>query len=127
MSELGGKEVRIVKDTIVDESVLANLPEIVGTDLRASNAAKLKGSYLRFNQHPRIDEAKLISAFAANGITYSATRAQDSCYEHLVEGAKNWQLLWRIPAAEADFLLMIQVDDFAAGRIDKCFLVRFWE
>src|ERR1700722_6532558 len=65
-------------------------------------------SYLFFQEHPQLEEAKLIAAFAANGITYSARRAQDSCYYHLVAAAETWRLLWRIPCHDVDLLLMIE-------------------
>jgi hypothetical protein len=83
-------------------------------------------SYLFFQEHPHLEEAKLIAAFAANGITYSAQRGQDSCYHHLAAAAETWRLLWRIPCHDVDLLLMIEETNLLQRALEKCFLVRFW-
>jgi hypothetical protein len=83
-------------------------------------------SYVLFDQHPRLQEAKLVAAFSANGITYSAQRSHDSCYQHLVKAAEDWRLLWRIPDDDTDLLLMIEESDLLQSALEKSFLVRFW-
>jgi len=108
VSLLRGKKAKLCQSFIVEEESLR------------------QESYFLYDRHPRLQEAKLVSAFAANGITYSALRSQDSCYQHLIDAAQDWMLLWRIPYHDADLLLMIKDIDWQQAAVEKSFLVRFW-
>ncbi len=87
----------------------------------------LHGSYLLGEHHARLEEAKQISAFSCNGITYNETRAKDDCYSHLVLEAEKWHLLLRLLLEDGtDFLLMIHQDNLVNERFDKSWLIRFY-
>jgi hypothetical protein len=102
------------------------LTAMLNSWIEARNESVLGGSYLFADKHLRLAEAKDLSAFAANGITYSSVRASDSCYSHLTEAAKNWRLVLRmlLPNGE-DFLLMMHKDDLEKQLLQKAWLVRF--
>lgn len=100
--------------------------EVVSRDAENDSVAN---SHRLFGELPHfIDEAKQIAAFAANGVSWSAVRAKDSCYEHLVAAAQQWQLLWFLPTALSskqvpDLALMINQADLKDGALNKAWMV----
>ncbi len=84
----------------------------------------VEGCLLLGDRHPKLDEAKAICAFSANGITYNEARARDQCYSHLVEQAPNWRLLLHLHKDSTDYMLLIHQDDFAEARLERAWLVR---
>ncbi|MBS1956122.1 MAG: DUF1963 domain-containing protein [Cyanobacteria bacterium SZAS-4] len=84
----------------------------------------VEGCSLLGNEHPKLNEAKAVCAFSANGITYNEARARDDCYSHLVSQAPNWRLLLRLLKNSTDYLLLIHEDDFAETRLERAWLVR---
>lgn len=84
----------------------------------------VEGCFLLGHEHPKLNEAKAICAFSANGITYNEARAQDDCYSHLVAQVPSWRLLLSLQKDSTDYLLLIHQDDFAQRRLEKAWLVR---
>lgn len=78
--------------------------------------------------HRFAEEASEIAAFASNGISWSTARRKDSCYEHLVTAAQQWQLLWFLPADLTDhrlpdLALMVNQFDLSGGTLNKAWMV----
>jgi hypothetical protein len=86
---------------------------------------QISDSPIPTGSHPRLDEAKAICAFSANGITYSDTRARDDCYAHLIAQVPNWNLILQCSDGGTDYLLLIHNNDVDAEHFDKAWLVRF--
>lgn len=102
-----------------------NIQAEISQWIKARNVDALGESYLFADTHPRLEEAKAISAFSANGITYNVGRAKDACYSHLMEAAKDWRLLWRLRHENSDLLLMIHTHDINNQSLQKSWLVRY--
>ncbi len=127
------KEVAIALEQDAQSPLISEPQSVAATEATASTLAAeqpsdklLSESYLLGDQHPRLEEAKAISAFSCNGITYNEARAKDDCYAHLVVEAKKWHLLLRLLVKDADFLLMIHQDDLVSKQLDKSWLIRFY-
>lgn len=84
----------------------------------------IEGCFLLCDEHPKLNEAKAICAFSANGITYNEARARDDCYSHLIAQVPSWRLLLSLQRNSTDYLLLIHQDDFAQRRLEKAWLVR---
>ncbi|MBY0550435.1 MAG: DUF1963 domain-containing protein [Candidatus Obscuribacterales bacterium] len=94
-----------------------------GVDSQSSMGHRLFGELHRFSA-----EASEIAAFASNGISWSAARRRDSCYEHLVAAAQQWRLLWFLPTELSDhrlpdLALMINHSDLSNGALSKAWMV----
>ncbi len=114
---------------LISEPQIDAAAEANATTLEAEQPSDklLSGSYLLGDHHPRLEEAKAISAFSCNGITYNEARAKDDCYSHLIVEANKWHLLLRLLVEDGtDFLLMIHQDDLVNERLDKSWLIRFY-
>ncbi|CAN5122254.1 hypothetical protein BH10CYA1_BH10CYA1_35290 [soil metagenome] len=94
-------------------------------ELDGSVETPVEGCFLLGNEHPKLNEAKAICAFSANGITYNQARARDRCYSHLVAQSPNWRLLLRLHKDSTDYLLLIVEDDFVEEHFERAWLVRF--
>ncbi len=72
-----------------------------------------------------------ICAFAGNGVSWSKQRREDSCYSHLVDSAKDWQLFWQLnsmPDLGLDLHgksmnLLIRTEDFEQQNYEKAWLL----
>ncbi|HEY9731274.1 MAG TPA: DUF1963 domain-containing protein [Drouetiella sp.] len=94
-------------------------------DLAPDMPPPLSQAGLGRSSHPRLEEAKAICAFSANGISYSAARSKDDCYSHLMAQVPRWNLILQCSDAGTDYLLLIHEDDIASEQLDKAWLVRF--
>lgn len=91
----------------------------------ASIETCVKDCFLLGDEHPRLNEAKGICAFSANGITYNEARSRDDCYSHLISDSANWRLLLSLRMNATDYLLLIRQEDFTERRLERAWLVRF--
>jgi hypothetical protein len=131
----------LTQQIIAPEEITQPVYEQLLNWINSHNNQALEHSYFFFPHHARLAEAKLISAFSSNGIGFTPARANDSCYAHLVEAADSWSLLGCLKLDEkidegkqfndltgpTELLLMIEKNDLEADRLDKCFIVRYWD
>ncbi|MBX9690463.1 MAG: DUF1963 domain-containing protein [Candidatus Obscuribacterales bacterium] len=98
----------------------------IGTLLQADACSQILGE-------PSSDIQRLreIAAFAANGVSWSLARREDSCFSHLLDAAENWQFLWRIDSVpeigldldDRSLYLLIKREDLEAGLLDRAWLL----
>lgn len=118
------------------------IKELSDLNLSASDILNIEDYILQFNdsrryahqllgpEDMRSAEAKLVCAFAANGITFDQQRKVDPMFEHLVKAADQWQLLWRIGedwsnyrSRAGELLVMIHSEDLKSGNLGKSWLL----
>ncbi|MBX9723297.1 MAG: hypothetical protein K2X81_17975, partial [Candidatus Obscuribacterales bacterium] len=109
-------------------------PDTVDKNIRKEISALLKGDrkmQLFGHACDHFQKLQEISAFASNGISWSPQRREDSCYSHLVDASKDWQLLWKIDSLpelgldlnDKSLFLLIRSEDLERQNYDKAFLL----
>jgi len=138
-------------EMLLEGSVVWSLPEpisyseLFGVDLSPDQDRKIANRVRQHNEqevgkhqllgvnHPRLEEAKAVCAFAANGVSYSVQRHKDSMYKHLVDASQDWQLLWRITddstsgqgSAATELFVMIRSQDLNERKLQSSWMVSF--
>jgi uncharacterized protein YwqG len=75
----------------------------------------------------KAQEACVIAAFHANGITFDQTRKADPHYKHLVDAASQWVVLWRlggldrlVPGEKRELFVCIGQEDLIKTDFLRC-------
>lgn len=73
------------------------------------------------------EEAEMMAAFHANGITFDQTRRTDPHYSHLLEAACQWVIFWRLsgiakvfPQERRELFIALRLADLIKSDFSKC-------